>query len=249
MTRFRIATYNVHKCKGIDWRISPRRVADVICEASADIIATQEILYSQAEAISNAVDLPFTFGPVREHAGESYGNAVFTRFPVLSFERFDLTVRMREPRECLRVSLSLPQAEILHFFAVHLGTSFFERREQARRLVSSELLGRHDLKGTRIVAGDFNEWTRGLATRLLSEHLKSADVAVHLKRRRTYPGMIPFLHLDHVFYDPAYELRAMNLHRTRLALLASDHLPLIADFEIRAASRLAQTATLQSGSL
>jgi endonuclease/exonuclease/phosphatase family metal-dependent hydrolase len=235
MTRFRIATYNVHKCKGIDWRVSSRRIADVICETAADIVATQEILYSQAEAISGAVDLPFTFGDVRKHAGEPYGNAVFTRFPIVSSERFDLTVRMREPRECLRVSLSLPLAQTLHFFAVHLGTSFFERREQARRLVSTELLGRRDLKGTRIVAGDFNEWTRGLASRLLSEHLKSADVAVHLKRKRTYPGMVPFLQLDHVFHDPVYELRAMNLHRTRLALLGSDHLPLVADFEIRAA--------------
>jgi endonuclease/exonuclease/phosphatase family metal-dependent hydrolase len=232
MTRFRIATYNVHKCKGADWRMSPRRVADVICEVDADIVATQEILYSQAEAISGAVDLPFAFGAVRRHAGEPYGNAVFTRFPIISSEQFDLTVRMREPRECLRASLLLPPARTLHFFAVHLGTSFFERREQARRLVSPALLGRPDLKGARIVAGDFNEWTRGLATRLLSEHLKSADVAVHLKRRKTYPGVAPFLHLDHVFYDPAYELHAMSLHRTRLALLASDHLPLIADFEV-----------------
>jgi endonuclease/exonuclease/phosphatase family metal-dependent hydrolase len=231
MTRFRIATYNVHKCKGADWRVSPRRIADVISEVNGDLVAAQEMVYSHAEAISHHIDLPFTFAAVRQHGGEPYGNAVFSRLPVISFESYDLTVRMREPRQCLRVSVALTSTHTLHFFAVHLGTSFFERREQARRLVSAEVLERMDVKGTRILAGDFNEWMRGLATQLLSEHMQSADVAMHLNRRTTYPGVLPFLHLDHVYYDPAFHLQAMHLHRTRLALLASDHLPLIADFE------------------
>jgi endonuclease/exonuclease/phosphatase family metal-dependent hydrolase len=233
MIRFRVATYNVHKCKGVDWRVRSRRIADVLCEIEADIVAAQEILYSQAEAISGAIDLPFTFGAARQHGGEPYGNAIFTRLPVISSETYDLTVRMREPRQCLRVSLTLSPVQELHFFAIHLGTSFFERREQARRLVSTEIVEHAGFKGHRIVAGDFNEWTRGLASRLLSHHLQSADVAVHLKRRTTYPGILPFLHLDHIYYDPAFHLRAMHLHRSRLAFLASDHLPLVGDFEAR----------------
>jgi endonuclease/exonuclease/phosphatase family metal-dependent hydrolase len=233
MTCFRVATYNVHKCKGVDWRVSPRRVADVIFEIEADIVAAQEILYSQAEAISSHVALPFVFGAARQHATEPYGNAVFTRFPAISSGNYDLTVRAREPRQSLRVSVLLANANPLHFFAVHLGTSFLERREQARRFVSAEILEQPDVKGARMVAGDFNEWTRGLATRMLAEHLQSADIVAHLKRRTTYPGVLPFMHLDHIYYDPAFHLRAMRLHRTRLALLASDHLPLLADFDSR----------------
>lgn len=231
MTRFRIATYNLHKCKGIDWRVSPQRIADVMHEIEADIVAAQEVLYPQAEVISNRVALPFSFGAARQHEGKPYGNAVFTRFPVVASENYELTVRAREPRQCLRVSVSLEDRNPLHFFAVHLGTSFLERREQARHFLSREILERSDVKGARIVAGDFNEWTRGLATRMLSQHLQSADIAMHLKRRSTYPGVLPFMHLDHIYYDPAFYLGEMHLHRTRLALLASDHLPLIADFE------------------
>jgi endonuclease/exonuclease/phosphatase family metal-dependent hydrolase len=231
MTRFRVATYNVHKCKGVDWRVSPARIADVICQIKAEIIAAQEILYSQAETISNRVGVPFIFGAARQHEGEPYGNAVFTRFKIISYESYDLTIRMREPRQCLRVSIALMDTNPIHFFAAHLGTSFLERREQARRFVSVEILQRSEVMGTRIVAGDFNEWTRGLATQLLSKHLQSADIRMHLKRRSTYPGVLPFMHLDHIYYDSEFYLREMHLHRTRLALLASDHLPLIADFE------------------
>jgi endonuclease/exonuclease/phosphatase family metal-dependent hydrolase len=232
MTRFRLATYNVHKCKGIDLRVSPRRIADVIGEVKPDIIAAQEILHSQAEAISSDLNLPLTFGAVRHHRGEPYGNAVFTSLPVLSSETHDLTVGTREPRQCLRVSLALTPLQPIHLFAVHLGTSFFERREQARLLISAGILDRAEFGGSRILAGDFNEWTRGLATRLAGERLCSADLALHLNRRTTYPGLLPFLHLDHIYYDPLFRLRGMHLERTRLALLASDHLPLIADFEL-----------------
>jgi endonuclease/exonuclease/phosphatase family metal-dependent hydrolase len=67
---------------------------------------------------------------------------------------------------------------------------------------------------------------------LLSTHLRSADITIHLKRGTTYPGIAPFMHLDHIYYDPNFELREMHLYRTPLSLLASDHLPLVATFSV-----------------
>lgn len=227
----RVATYNVHKCKGMDWRVSPARIADVIGCLESDVLATQEMLYSQAEEISRRTGVPFVFGTARQHARQPYGNAVFTKLPVLSQETFDLSVVGREPRQCMRVSLRLSQEIAIHFFALHLGTSYGERRSQARQLVSSAILS-SQFQTHRIVAGDFNEWTRGLTTRLLGEHLQSADIKMHLKRRTTYPGIAPFLHLDHIYYDRDFHLREMHLYRTRLSVMASDHLPLIATFTI-----------------
>lgn len=232
MIPFRLATYNVHKCKGVDFRVSTRRISNVIDEIRPDMLATQEILQSQAESIARDIGLPVIFREARQHAGEPYGNAVFTRFPVISSETHDLTVRAREARQCLRVSIALTREQQVHLFAVHLGTSFFERRSQARRLISSEILERAAFQGGRILAGDFNEWTRGLTTQLAGECLRSADITMHLNRSTTYPGLLPFLHLDHIYYDPVFHLRSMHLHRTRIALLASDHLPLVADFEM-----------------
>jgi endonuclease/exonuclease/phosphatase family metal-dependent hydrolase len=84
-----------------------------------------------------------------------------------------------------------------------------------------------------VVVGDFNEWTRGLATRMLSEKLQSIDLFAHLKRRRTYPGVFPILHLDHIYYEGRVEVTRVELPRTRKALIASDHLPLVADLRVR----------------
>jgi endonuclease/exonuclease/phosphatase family metal-dependent hydrolase len=232
MMAFRVATYNVHKCKGIDWRVSPVRIADVMGRLESEILATQEILLSQADEISRRIGMPFIFGTARQHAGEPYGNAVFTKLPVISHEHHDLTVSGREQRQCLRVSLLLPEGRNVHFFALHLGTSYTERRKQARQLLSSDVLASAQFQTHRIVVGDFNEWTRGLASQLLSQHMESADIVMHLKRGTTYPGIMPFLHLDHIYYDRYFELRDMHLYRTKLSLLASDHLPLVATFAV-----------------
>jgi endonuclease/exonuclease/phosphatase family metal-dependent hydrolase len=74
---------------------------------------------------------------------------------------------------------------------------------------------------------------RGLATTMLSERLQSIDLRSHLRRRRTYPGFLPVLHLDHIYYDGRMEVVKVELPRTRRALIASDHLPLVADLKLQ----------------
>jgi endonuclease/exonuclease/phosphatase family metal-dependent hydrolase len=73
---------------------------------------------------------------------------------------------------------------------------------------------------------------RGLATRTLSALFDSIDIHAHLKRRRTYPGIFPLLHLDHIYYEGDVFVRSVELPRHRKALLASDHLPLVANLRI-----------------
>jgi endonuclease/exonuclease/phosphatase family metal-dependent hydrolase len=157
---------------------------------------------------------------------------MLSRLPVGVVENLDISWRGRERRGCLRTDVHLEDGGVLHVFNIHLGTAYIERRFQGRRLVSDEILNNAGLSGPRVVVGDFNEWTKGLASRLLSSHFKSADTRYHLNRARTYPGILPLVHLDHVYYDEALELKRLTLHRSRTALVASDHLPLVADFAL-----------------
>ncbi len=232
MTTLRVATYNVHKCRGMDWKTRPQRILNVIQEIDADVIALQEIFAVQTQCLSECSAMIQAFGAARTLDGNEYGNAILSRMPIAATENQDLSVAGREPRRCLRVQLAPINSLILNVFSVHLGTSFFERRKQAAKLVSEEVLGRRQSGTRRIVAGDFNEWTRGLATHMLGHHLKSADIQRHLQRGRTFPGVFPILHLDHIYYDEDLRLTGMRLHRTAMSLVASDHLPLVADFDI-----------------
>ena len=238
----RIATYNVHKCRGLDRRVRPARIAAVLREVDADIVALQEVVsfedrareQHQARFIAEELGYSYHVGECRRHQGGAYGNVTLTRLPVAEVCNYDITWRWQEPRGCLRVDVKLgDDGARLHVFNAHLGTAFIERRHQGRKLVGEGVLRNEKLTGPRVVLGDFNEWTRGLASRLLAEELRSADVRQHLRRARTYPGPLPVLHLDHVYYDPALRLERLWLHKSLTALVASDHLPLVADFTIQ----------------
>lgn len=240
----RIVTYNVHKCRGMDRREHPRRIVEVLRETEADIIALQEVLSiedsqrerDQARFVAEELGMHYHIGENRKLHGGAYGNVILSRSDISAAHNYDITWSGRERRGCLRADIKVKAGErenLLHIFNIHLGTAFIERRHQARKLISPEILNDTKLEGARIALGDFNEWTKGLASRLLGTHLQSADVRHHLKRARTYPGVLPFLHLDHVYYDNTLELKRLTLHRSRTALVASDHLPLVADFQFK----------------
>jgi endonuclease/exonuclease/phosphatase family metal-dependent hydrolase len=112
---------------------------------------------------------------------------------------------------------------------VHLGTAVRERRQQAIRLIDRDLLRAVDISGPRIVLGDFNEWVRGLVTKTLVAEFHLTDLRAHLTRARSYPALLPMLHLDHIYFDHHLKVEKAFYHRTRRSLIASDHLPLVAD--------------------
>jgi endonuclease/exonuclease/phosphatase family metal-dependent hydrolase len=156
-----------------------------------------------------------------------------SRFPVQVCQNYDVTWRHRERRGCLRADIVLADGTVLHVFNVHLGTSFIERRHQARILLSKEVLERRERRGPRIVVGDFNEWTRGLTSSLMGDAFDTVDPRMFLRHGRTYPGIFPLLHLDHFYYDKELALKSFRIHRSRRALIASDHLPLVAEFQTK----------------
>jgi len=232
----RIATYNIHRCRGMDRRVVPGRIVEVLREIDADIIALQEVIGAgpagagQAEEIGAALGMGWVMTCVRTLRQHQFGNVVMSRLPIVHHSQYDLTWRTCEQRACQRADLALGSGQVLHVYNVHLGTAVLERRYQATRLAGFV----HDkrVEGTKIILGDFNEWMRGLATSTLSSLFQSIDIYEHLKRRRTYPGIFPVLHLDHIYYEGQVEIRGLELARSRKALMASDHLPLVANLRI-----------------
>ncbi len=232
----RVATYNIHRCRGLDGRTLPARIADVIRTIDPDLIALQEVIGAGAHSTGHAEELGALLGmgwvmaPTRHLRGSLFGNVVLSRHPIIHHTHYDLSWKTCEPRGCQRVDVAFGD-DRLHLYNVHLGTAFLERRYQAGRLKTIV----HDRRvgSPKVVLGDFNEWMKGLATSTLNEQLQSIDLRVHLRRRRTYPGVFPVLHLDHIYYEGEVEVVKVELPRTRLSLMASDHLPLVADLRVQ----------------
>ena len=146
--RFRVATYNTHKCRGIDGRIRPSRVADVLTELEADVVALAgsgepkggRKEQNQAQFLADALGYDYRIGETRKLRGAVYGNVILSRFPVSEVRVYDLTASRREARGCIRCDLEIAPGKIVHLFNIHLGTGYMERRKQARLLMSREAL-------------------------------------------------------------------------------------------------------------
>jgi len=232
----RVATYNIHRGRGLDGRTRLERIAGVLAAIDADIVALQEVVGAsplkpgQAAELGAALGMGWVMAPTRHLRTSLFGNVVLSRFPVKHHVQHDLTWKTCEHRGVQRVDLSVTADDTLHFYNVHLGTSLLERRFQAQKLAS--IVHDRRVPGPKIILGDFNEWARGIAKDILAERLQSVDLTKHLSRRRTYPGFFPILHLDHIYFEGPIEVVKVTMPRDRMTLMASDHLPLIADLKV-----------------
>jgi endonuclease/exonuclease/phosphatase family metal-dependent hydrolase len=239
--RMRVVTYNTHKCRGIDGRIRPERIVEVLREIDADIVALQEVccwegrrrVVNQARYISEELGMQHAeLGENRQYRGGAYGNLLLSRLPIHNARNHDLSVVGRERRGCLRTDIRLADNSVLHLFNVHLGTALFERRIQTREISRRQIFTDPELGGRRIILGDFNEWTRDLPSEYLTQHFESANSRIQDPRTHTFPGFLPFLALDYIYFDRGMQLERVSVHRSRIAQMASDHLPLVAEFSL-----------------
>ena len=183
MNGFRIATYNIHKGRGMDGRVRIERIARILAAIDADIVAVQEVVshegcsieHHQASYLADQLGYFHAIGETRKHRGGVYGNVTLSRWRFELARHVDFSVPGREQRGVLRTDVRLGP-HLLHIFNVHLGTAHRERRTQAVRLVDENLLKAIDISGPRIVLGDFNEWTHGLVTQTLSAEFHLTDL-------------------------------------------------------------------------
>jgi endonuclease/exonuclease/phosphatase family metal-dependent hydrolase len=230
-----VASYNIHRGVGLDRRRDLDRLAAVIAETHADVIALQEVIREegdrdprrdQATYLAHLLGMDVVMGQTRTHGAGIYGNAVLSRLPILGSARFDLSYGLREPRGCLRVDVSV-NGTALHVFNCHFGLAFRERREQLELLAG--FMRDSACEGPRVVMGDFNEWHRGPVTRGLKLEFSSPM----RRMRRTHPALFPIFKLDRIYWDVELQGEEFHVHRTRLSRVASDHLPVVARLRLR----------------
>jgi endonuclease/exonuclease/phosphatase family metal-dependent hydrolase len=223
-----VASYNIHKAEGLDRRVDLARIARVLGEIDADLVGIQEIYRPQAEALAAELGMSMEMGVTRHFENMPYGNAIFTRFTVHGSHTFDLTRPPREPRGGLRVDTMVGERP-LHLFNVHFGLKIRERAEQVEALVQEQVL-RRDLPGSRVVIGDLNEWFPGAVGRALRRELHGPRI------RRTHPAPLPIFPLDRISWDRELHADSFRVHRSQLARVASDHLPVVARLRLAAAN-------------
>jgi endonuclease/exonuclease/phosphatase family metal-dependent hydrolase len=234
----RLLTYNIHKCVGcLDRRYRPQRVLDVIAAEQPDLVCLQEVeAHARGEthvhrpaAIAErlgAVDWMYQANVSCRRGG--CGNLVLSRWPFREREQVSLSLGRRLPRGAQLVVVETP-AGPLRLVNCHLGLRERERRWQAGRLLEHDALSRSDLPT--VVAGDCNDWRNTLDRHVFAAR-QFVQATAPVRRFRSFPAFLALAALDKVFYRGPLALGAVRVVRSLLARRASDHLPLVVDFEL-----------------
>jgi endonuclease/exonuclease/phosphatase family metal-dependent hydrolase len=241
----RVMSWNVHGLRGRDGRADAERIARVIDAVRPDVAGLQEVGApvppggppDAARALAALTGMASAFGETMQHRrGFAYGNAILSRHPIGAVRTYDLSVPGREPRGCVRADVELPGLT-LHVFAAHLGLHWRERRRQAAALLSADILRDAALAHPLVLVGDFNSLSnRSAVPRWLRRELTDCALAAR-NEAPTFPAPFPLLRLDQAYVNAALEVRSVEVIRSPLARLASDHLPLVVELEPTAEAR------------
>lgn len=232
-----IASYNVHKCVGVDGKFDPYRTKQVIREIGADVLALQEadtrfgerrglLDLDWLERETGLLPVPIA-GFSKAHGW--HGNVIFFREGLVR-DVHQVRLPGLEPRGALVTELELKDGSVLRVIAAHLGLLHRSRHQQTRMIV--DLLKAREDQPT-ILLGDLNEWRLGDRSSLNT----LASVFGLPPAVPSFPSRLPVLALDRIMANRSELLGPVEAHDTQLARLASDHLP------IKARIRLASITT------
>lgn len=240
----RIVTYNVHRCVGNDRRLDVARVAAVLSALEPDIVALQELdvgrrrtnHVDQAHEIAERLSMSHHFHPAIQVEEERYGDAILTCYPERLVKAAALPdyprVRALEPRGALWVEVEIDGRPV-QIVNTHLGLVPREQQLQAAALAGPEWLGHPDCRAPAILLGDFNATVSSIVYRTLTQRLQPARrLAPRKSPTSTFPSPLPVLRIDHVFVSAGIEVRDVSAPFDPLTRVASDHLPLVMDFEL-----------------
>lgn len=237
----RVMTFNIHAGHG-----DLARIASVIRDTAADVVALQEVdvhwaersgFVDQAAALAETTGMDVRFAPIYRLQAPTPGNpvrefgvALLTRMPITSWRNHAITRLSTQRGETsapgpapgfLEVTIRTPGGEV-DVFATHLD---FRPDPAVRRAQVADMLAivgaaRHPV----ILMGDLNAPPEAPELRPLFGPLRDVWDARE-GRGATYPADAPTKRIDYVLVSPRIRVLRTRVVRTG----ASDHLPLVAD--------------------
>ncbi|RUT28586.1 endonuclease [Arsenicitalea aurantiaca] len=220
-----VASYNIRKSVGTDWKRRPERILSVISEVGADIVALQEVdrrFGSRATSLeTDLIEAETDYTPVRFSLRDQslgwHGNVILVRKGIEVIDSRRLVLPAFEPRGAVLADLSISGFR-LRVIGMHLGLIGLWRKRQAQAVLD-QLEALEETLPT-VMMGDLNEWTTEggcLAHFSRDHHVVAPGPSFHATR--------PFLTFDRIITSIDLAVPEAGVHTSPLARQASDHLP------------------------
>ena len=233
----RVMTYNIHVGVGMDKKLDLQRIADVINRERPDLVGLQEVDRGvqrtegkdEIAELAKLTRMDFSFAHNLDYQGGQYGVAILSRYLIqqADHQKYE-NKRATERRGMLRVEVEI-DGKKMHFVTTHLDYQY----EDGRLFETEQLLRLLDgVQGSLIVAGDFNGEPAGSAYKLMLTKFDDAWLQSKAKGAGlTFPADKPEKRIDYIFYRRSDRVRVKKAWVVET--LASDHLPVMAEIEVR----------------
>jgi endonuclease/exonuclease/phosphatase family metal-dependent hydrolase len=228
----RVVAYNIHHGEGMDSVVALERIAALIRDKAADIVALQEVDsmttrtggVNQAAELARLTGLHGVFGSFMPYQGGAYGMALLARWPFEGVRNVRLPDGA-EPRTALSAVVTLPgTGQTVRVVGIHFYRTDDERLAQATAL--SEMLGEDDVPT--LLAGDFNSTPGSEVMAFLAD---SWEIVAKGDDRLTFPSYDPVREIDYVLYRPSDRIAVAGRHLVDEPVI-SDHRPVVVDLVI-----------------
>ena len=239
--RIRLITYNIHKgIGGIDRRYRPERIVQTMQHFGPDIVFLQEgddgvprsRGHRQVDYLGEALQFPHRLFQKNVSLRQGhYGNAILSRFPLSKSDDIELTLPLKKRRRALAAQCRIHGSQLrrtLILVNMHLGLADYERSIQLKRLLRAPPIQHRKATTAIIMGGDLNDVWGNLGRRWL----QPAGFQTAAGPVNTFPAFRPLRPLDRFFFRGNVNCNHCFSGQIRAARFASDHLPLIADFEV-----------------
>jgi endonuclease/exonuclease/phosphatase family metal-dependent hydrolase len=244
--KLRIVTFNIHKGVSASSRkhILPE-IKSLLHSLDVDIVFLQEVQGAHQKRSEKFSDWPENsqleflaaerwpyhfYAQCRVHKNGDHGNALLSKYLVTEFINLDISSSRFSSRGLLYAQVQIPKsAGSLHLICTHFGILRKERTKQFNSL-NEFISGKVPEGDALIIAGDFNDWQHD-ALELLEKSLNLQEVFLHQEggHAKTFPAKLPLMSMDRIYYRGMQPVDQAIIHTMKL----SDHLPLMAEFEVK----------------
>lgn len=184
----------------------------------------------QTTAIADGLGFSSYFGEaIKVQETSPYGNAVVSKFPFKSVETFAIPdPKIKQGKHsfesrCVVKAIANIDGKDICFLICHMGLNSSEQKNAVKTICS--LLD--EISIPVILMGDFNTTPDDKVLKPIQERLKDTDDFNPVKNHGTYPSDKPNEKIDYIFYRDLVCKRTETIEE-----IFSDHLPIIAEFEL-----------------
>jgi len=233
----RVMTYNIHVGVGMDKKLNLARIAGVINQQHPDLVGLQEVdrgvertqRIDEIAELAQLTKMEYAFAFNLKYQGGQYGVAILSKSPILASDHhLYLNTREAERRGFIRAEVRIG-GRLINFVTTHLDYQYEDGRVyEAQQLLAAM----KDVKGPLIVVGDFNDVPAGEAYKLTRQSFDDAWFSLQPNDEGfSYPADKPAKRIDYIFMR---QVDGIKVRRAWIPeTLASDHVPVVADLEVK----------------